>query len=164
MDRRQAIALLAIAAPAIAQPGGQNLLIGAWRLRSNVRTLRDGQTLNHFGPNPVGRIEYDKSGRMFALLMRPGRSSTVPAGMELDNAPEGELRDAVTGFVAYYGNFEVDEATHTVIHHVQASLVPSWVGTDLKRNFCFEVGSLVLTRTSPDGTSSDRLVFDREPD
>jgi len=66
--------------------------------------------------------------------------------------------------VAYYGNFEVDEATHTVIHHVQASLVPSWVGTDLKRNFYFEVGSLVLTRTSPDGTSSDRLVFDREPD
>jgi hypothetical protein len=101
---------------------------------------------------------------MFALLMRPGRISSMAAGMELDDAPENELRDAVTGFVAYFGTFEVDEVTHTVVHHVQASLAPSWVGTDLKRNFHFEDGNLVLTRTSPDGGSSDRLVFNRESD
>jgi hypothetical protein len=84
--------------------------------------------------------------------------------MELDNAPEEELRNAVTGIVAYFGSYEVDESAHTVIHHVEASLFPSWVGTDLKRNFEFERGSLVLTRVSPDGTSSDRLVLNREPD
>jgi hypothetical protein len=101
---------------------------------------------------------------MFALLMRPGRQSSVAPGMELDNAPEDELRKAVTGFVAYFGTYDVDEASHTVIHHVEASLIPSWVGTDLKRNFQFVGGSLVLTRLSPDGASSDRLVLDRAPD
>jgi hypothetical protein len=38
------------------------------------------------------------------------------------------------------------------------------VRTDLQRHFHFEAGRLVLTRTSPDGTGSDRLVFDREPE
>ena len=92
----------------------------------------------------MGRSEYDKAGRMFALLMRPGRQFTVAPGMELDNAPEDELRNAVTGIAAYFGTYEVDETARTVIHHVQASLFPSWVGTDLKRNFQFERGSLVL--------------------
>ena len=164
MDRRQVMALLAISAPALAEPRRQSPLIGCWKLRSCVRTLRDGQTQYHFGRNPVGRIEYDKAGRMFALLTRPGRRSSVSPGMELDNAPEDELRNAVTGFVAYFGTFDIDEATHTVIHHLQASLFPSWVGTDLERNFHFEGRSLVLTRLSPDGASSDRLVWDREPD
>ena len=84
--------------------------------------------------------------------------------MELDDAPENELREAVTGFVAYFGTFQVDEVAHTVVHHVQASLAPNWVGTELKRNFHFEDGKLVLTRISPDGASSDRLVLDRESD
>lgn len=164
MDRRQLIAVLAISTPVLAEPRKQSPLIGCWQLQSCVRTLRDGQTQYHFGRNPVGRIEYDKAGRMFALLMRPGRRSSVPPGMELDKAPEDELRNAVTGFVAYFGTFDIDEATHSVIHHVQASLFPSWVGTNLKRNYHFEGGSLVLTRLSPDGTSSDRLVWHREPD
>ena len=134
MNRRQVMALLAISAPAaFSKSLRHSPLIGCWKLRSCVRTLRSGQTQYHFGRHPVGRIEY-------------------------------ELRNAVTGFVAYFGTFDVDAATHTVIHHVQASLFPSWAGTDLKRNFHFEGRSLVLTRVSPDGTSSDRLVWDREPD
>jgi len=101
---------------------------------------------------------------MFALLMRPERRTSVTPGMELDQAPESELRNIVTGFVSYFGIFSVDPLGHSVTHHVEASLVPSWVGTDLKRNFHFEGRSLVLTRVSPDGTSSDRLVLDRAPD
>jgi hypothetical protein len=49
------------------------------------------------------------------------------------------------GFIAYFGTFDVDESTQTVIHHVQACLVPSWVGTDLKRTYRFNASRLVLT-------------------
>lgn len=101
---------------------------------------------------------------MFALLMRPERRTAVPPGMELDKAPQDELRNIVTGFVSYFGTFDVDQAGHTVTHHIEASLVPSWVGTDLKRNFHFEGSRLALTRVSPDGTSFDRLIWDRGPD
>ena len=101
---------------------------------------------------------------MFALLMRPERHTTVLPGMELDQATQDELRNIVVGFVSYFGTFDVDQVSHTVTHHIAASLVPSWVGTDLKRNFHFEGNSLVLTRVSPDGTSSDRLIWDRLPE
>jgi hypothetical protein len=67
------------------------------------------------------------------------------------------LREAVTGFVAYFGTYDVDEAAHTVTHHVEASLVPSWVGTDVKRQFNFQDGRLLLTAAAPDGSSSYQL-------
>ena len=112
-----------------------------------------------FGEKPVGRIEYDKEGRVFALLMRSGRRSTVAPGLELDAASVEEIREAVTGFVAYFGSYEVDDASQTVTHHVEASLVPSWVGTSLKRRFRFEGARLVLTR-AVSGTT-DELVWER---
>jgi hypothetical protein len=31
--------------------------------------------------------------------------------------------------------FDVDEGARTVIDHVQAGLIPSWVGTDLMRTY-----------------------------
>lgn len=156
MNRRQiVIGSFGLSAGAYAQPAAQNRLIGVWKLRSCLRTYKDGRTEHPFGEKPIGRIEYDKAGRMSALLMRPGRPSTLPPGTELDN-------DAVTGFVAYFGTFDIDEATQSVIHHVQASLAPSWVGTNLKRHFRFDADRLILTR--PASGISDELVWEREPD
>ena len=99
---------------------------------------------------------------MIAILMRPDRRTTVPPDIDLDKAPEGELHEVVDGFLAYYGTFHVDSINKTVTHHVEASLVPSWVGARLKRHFQFEGSSLVLTRELPDGTTPDRLIWDRE--
>jgi hypothetical protein len=96
---------------------------------------------------------------VFALLMRSGRRSTVAPGLELDAASVEEIREAVTGFVAYFGSYEVDDASQTVTHHVEASLVPSWVGTSLKRHFRWDGARLVLTRAVP-GTT-DELVWER---
>ena len=77
------------------------------------------------------------------------------------NASSEEIRDAVNGFVAYFGSFDVDESAQTVIHHVQACLVPSWVGTDLKRVYRFDANRLVLTAAS---TAVLEVVWEREPD
>jgi len=161
MNRRQIIiGAIGVAASASAQPKAHSRLIGVWKLQSCLRTFRDGRTEHPFGDKPVGRIEYDKAGRMSALLMRPGRHSSLPHGMELDKATNEELRDAVTGFVAYFGTFFIDEATQTVVHHVEANLSPSLVGSSLKRTFRFDAGNLILTRPAPD--SSDELIWQRE--
>ena len=162
MNRRQAIGLILLSTRAAAQASSPGPLIGVWKLRSCLRTFKDGRTEHPFGENPVGRLEYDRAGRMSALLMRPGRRSTLPAGTELDKASSEELRNAVTGFVAYFGTFEVEEGTQTVIHHVEASLFPSWVGTDLKRRFRFDSGRLILTSPAPD--RSDEVIWERESD
>ena len=161
MKRREFVALIGMSAGnfAFAQPGLPGSLIGLWTLHNCVRTFADGHKEYPFGEKPVGRIEYDKEGRVFALLMRSGRRSTVAPGLELDAASVEEIREAVTGFVAYFGSYEVDDASQTVTHHVEASLVPSWVGTSLKRHFRWDGARLVLTRAVP-GTT-DELVWER---
>ena len=112
----------------------------------------------------MGRITYDKAGRMSAQLMRPGRRSTVAPGVGLidGSASAEEIRESVNGFIAYFGRFDVDEASNTVIHHVQACLVPSWVGADLKRTYRFSSNRLLLTAASTLGSTD--LVWEREPD
>jgi hypothetical protein len=49
-----------------------------------------------------------------------------------------------------------------VIHHVEACLVPSWVGTDLKRTYRFNANRLVLTAVI--ATNVVELVWERKPD
>ncbi len=137
--------------------------IGVWRLLSCERKFKDGRINYPYGEKPVGRITYDRAGRMSAILMRTGRRSTVPSGVALiaGNASSEEIREAVEGFTAYFGTFDVDESTQTVIHHVQACLVPSWVGTDLTRGYRFSANHLTLTAVS---ATILELVWQREAD
>lgn len=138
-------------------------LVGVWRLVSSTRRYSDGRVEYPYGEEPVGRITYDNAGRMSAQLMRPGRPCSVPSGVNLvaGKAGDAEIREAAGGFAAYFGTFEVDEATQTVIHHVEAALVPSWVGTELKRNYSWGGNRLVLTATS---ASVLEVVWEREKD
>jgi len=100
---------------------------------------------------------------MSAQLMQPGRRSTVAPGITFGAGTPGcdEIRAAAEGFIAYYGRFDIDEATKTVTHHVEACLVPSWVGTDLKRTYRFKAKHLVL---SVESTNLLELVWEREAD
>jgi hypothetical protein len=65
-------------------------------------------------------------------------------------APEDERRAQVTaaadGYIAYAGRFEVEEtAVPTVIHHVEISLVPNWVGRPQRRTVALDGDRLRLT-------------------
>lgn len=162
MNRRELLAAVGASANAFAQGTDRERLIGSWRLRTLVRTFKDGRTEHPYGQQPIGRIQYEKSGRMMALVMRPGRSSTIQAGGGLTTAGCDELREAVTGFIGYFGTYEVNENAKTVIHRVQASLVPDQVNTELVRRFRFDGNRLILHRSAPDGSSSDELVWERE--
>ncbi len=164
MNRRQLIGAITIASAAQAAPAARDRFLGVWTLISCERKSADGRIDYPYGEKPVGRITYDKAGRMSAQLMRPGRRSTVPPGVSLivGGASPEELREAVTGFIAYFGTFDVDESTQTVIHHVQSCLVPSWVGNDLKRTYRFNANRMTLTAKSAGSVTA--LVWERERD
>ena len=162
ISRRLIVGSLGLSAAAWTKPGARQRFFGVWHLVSCERKFQDGRVDFPYGEKPVGRITYDKAGRMSAQVMRPGRRSTVPSGVSLiaGGASAEEIRDAVNGFVAYYGTFDVDEASQTVIHHVQACLIPSWVGTDLKRAYRFSSNRLVLTAVSTDNVMD--LTWERD--
>jgi len=144
-------------------PNAREPFIGVWKLISCQRRWPNGGIDYPYGQDPIGRITYDRAGRMSAQLMRTGRPSTLAPGVSFTggNADGEELRAAVEGFISYFGTFDVEESTHTVIHHVHACLVPSWVGTDLKRTYQFNGNRLVLTAVA---AGISELTWEREPD
>ncbi len=91
------------------------------------------------GDEPTGRIAYDAGGRMWAMILPPDRAPITGA------ASAEEYRAAMRGVVAYYGTYDVDEATGRVIHHVEAASNPAWVGDDFVRWYRFEDGDLRLS-------------------
>ncbi len=107
------------------------------------------------GDNPVGRVYYDLSGRMGAMLHPPGRKP-LPANPTVD-----DYREMNRGLIAYYGTYDVDESTHRVVHHLEAASNPAWIGTDFMRWYTLE-GNRLSLRTSPN--SNQPLVWERLPD
>src|SRR5439155_6346759 len=109
-----------------------------------------GEITYPMGQKPVGRLTYDARGRMSAQIMRPGRAT-------------GDKPAAYDGYVAYYGTYAVKEQEGAVIHHVEASLYPSWVGSDQRRLFRFSEGKLILRSINGSGGpgTENVLVWER---
>jgi hypothetical protein len=155
MNRRTAIAALSLASLASAQTKKSAIrdkFAGVWKLVScESKDKITGEVRYPFGTNPVGRITYDTAGRMSAQAMHPGRravggSPSRGSAAVIREATPDDMRDILSGFIAYFGTFDIDVSSPTVIHHVEACLIPSWVGTDLHRTYEFSGGNrLILT-------------------
>jgi hypothetical protein len=117
----------------VSESGIRERLVGGWRLVGfTVTAAEGGETLRPLGDNPLGAILYTPDGYMSAQLVTPGP-------YEDDQKPNAY-------YVAYSGPYDVDEQAGTVAHHVQVSVIPSWVGTTQIRRVQFgESGTLVLS-------------------
>ena len=123
-------------------------LIGSWRLVSYETTDAAGGKGKPYG-DAVGRISYDAHGNMTGQVMRPDRSPADPGASPADWA-----RAAYLGYIAYFGTYDVAADGQSVVHHVQGSLNPAWVGGDQVRQLRFDGERLILsTNTSKDGVA-----------
>jgi len=116
--------------------------IGTWRLVTSEFRTSDGRVTYPLGENAVGLLIYDGGGRMAAQLMRLDRPEFASGDMR-GGTPD-EFKAAADGYVAYFGTYEVDDQKGTVIHHVDASLFPNWIGQDQVRYFEFSTDRLTL--------------------
>lgn len=119
-------------------------LAGAWRLLSFEYRSDDGEVLAPFGPDPDGILIYDASGTMSGMMSQSGRPP-LPSE-NYGHLTEKEKASLGDGYIGYAGTYEVKG--DRIIHHVQVSFLPNWVGMDLVRAFTFEQGTLTL-RTDP---------------
>ena len=122
-------------------------LVGTWRLVSTEQHLTDGTRRPGpiYGPNGAGCLMYDSTGRMCVILLNPDR----PRWHSEDDPTPEEIQSAMEGFIAYYGTYEVHETEGFVIHHIEAHLVPNWVGTEQKRYFVLSKDRLTLKVAPP---------------
>jgi len=166
MDRRTAMIAMGLAMKAPSGAGlGPTELIAAWRLLSFEREKGGGQIDKPLGDKPVGRLIYDGEGRVSVQLMRAGRSleSAKDARTSWEAAEVatcGEVREMVAGYIAYFGTYDVDEATRTISHYVLGSLIPGWVGTRRTRNY--ELAGDSLTMTLRRGDVVERYLWQRD--
>ena len=122
-----------------APAGEAKRFIGTWRLISDVST---------------GLMYYDSLGNMAAQVM-PNRSRPKYAGPQ--PTPD-EAKAAITGYLAYFGTYTVNESARTITHHRKGNINPGQVTDDAVRGYEFAPGDrLILT---PAG-GANQIIWER---
>jgi hypothetical protein len=120
------------------QAQGNNPFVGTWKLISIETRGADGTLVP--GPNPVGGVNptgtvmYDAAGHVSLQIMPSGRPPSLNILQPL--SPE-QAKEALFGYIAYYGTYTLDERTRTMHIHFDGSLNPSMVGTNGERYYEF---------------------------
>ena len=113
--------------------------VGTWKLISDTTT---------------GIMIYDSLGNMAAKVM-PNRPRAKFVGAQ--PTPE-EAKDAITGYLAYFGTYTVDDKMHIVTHHRKGNINPGQVNDDVVRAYVWgESDRLILT---PAG-STNQIIWER---
>jgi hypothetical protein len=113
-------------------------LIGAWHLVHIDSPGPDGKPTAI--PQPAGMLIYTRDGHISVQLMYPKSAKSI--------SNEYVLND----YEASFGTYTVDEAAHTVTHHVLGSNTRDLiVGKDLPRAYQFTPdGHLIIHSTNPE--------------
>jgi hypothetical protein len=156
----------ATAAPAAAAPAPQaapaEKIEGRWKLRAAEDVRADGTVARYpWGQHPVGSIVVE-GGSCYLQIM----SSDTPAFTA--GSPPGEQMKAalLSSYIAYSGPCTIDEAEGSVTLKVEAAWRPDYVGTQQKRFFRFENGTLLFgpavgSVRAGNETLTRRLTLDR---
>ena len=115
--------------------------IGTWRLVSfEVRSV-DGEVSYPHGEDAVGYIIYDANGYMSVAVMAAGRPAF--ASDDFSGGSTEEKAAAFDSYISYCGRYEV--RGDRIIHHVEVSLLPNWIGGVQERILAFNGNRLSLS-------------------
>ncbi|PYR88670.1 MAG: hypothetical protein DMF84_27290 [Acidobacteria bacterium] len=120
-------------------------LVGTWRLVLYETVDEAGRRSRPYG-DAVGRLTYDPDGNMTGQVMRPNRA---PVSLGEGNAQQ--VRAAYIGYIAYFGTYEIAGDGQAVVHRVEGSLNPAWVGGNQVRAMRFDGDRLILHATVEKG-------------
>jgi len=137
-------------------------LLGTWYLCEAYATDGAGARLHDvYGAQPAGLIHYGADSRMMALITHDGRPRLHG---DRQAAPAHERAAAYKSSVAYAGTFELE--SDWILHKVDVSTYPNWVGSVLRRQVRMEEDRVTLL-TAPqmqDGVETViKLVWQRTP-
>lgn len=130
-------------------------IIGSWKLVSWKYTNEEGKTVDFFGERPMGILTYDPSGYMNAQLMRSDRQNFRSESLTGGSAEE--ISAAYLSYAAYYGRF-FEKSPGEIIHEVEGSLFPNWVGHEEIRYGKIE-GEYLILSTPPIDAQGKKIVF-----
>src|SRR5262245_44915784 len=168
LDCKFAVALIACAAiggvliegsfaPAAGQsPPLRQQIVGTWAYVHNYNVMPDGKRTEPQGPQGIGKGIFilDSNGRFVWNLIR----SDIPkfASNNRQNGSDAENKAAVQGTIAYYGTYEVDEASKSLIMRIEYSSFPNFNGVEQRRTVKLENDELtVINSTAASGGTAN---------
>ena len=116
-------------------------LVDSWKLVSFESRDTNGNIAYPWGKDPLGYLLYNSDGYMSVSIMssiRPKFSSGDLKGGTLE-----EKVAAADSHISYRGTYEVKE--DTVIHHIELSFFPNWIGVEQKRRLSIDGNRLSLS-------------------
>jgi lipocalin-like protein len=120
-------------------------LIGTWLLRRWRLMLEDGSVEEPFGHEPQGVAVWTTDGRMVTTI---GHRDRPAAGADLSTGDDAARLAAVRTFIAYSGTFAIEG--DDVVHTVEMSLDPAWIGTRQRRHVeLSDDGETLILSTDP---------------
>lgn len=115
-------------------------LAGTWKLVSYWTTRPNGERVAPYGEHPAGFLTYTSDGRVFVILSRSDRK---PLDGDRFTASQASRAEAFSTSLAYAGKFTFEG--DRVVHHIEISTLPYYVGTDQVRFAKFEGDRLTLS-------------------
>ena len=119
---------------------------GTWQLTAYEMRLDDGTVMYPLGKDAVGRLMYDGYGLFSAQLMKPGRPDFASGNVYGGTVAETEA--AYNGYLAYFGSYKLDN-DHNMLHHVESSVFPNWIGETQVRAYVFTGENQMSLSTPP---------------
>src|SRR3974377_755376 len=123
-------------------------LIGAWKLVSYEERPVDGSpSFYPMTEQPLGIIMYTPDGYMSAQLSKQKRTPFTSG--DWFKGTNEEYKQEASTYIAYTGEFHVDEEKKTLTHSMFISLFPNWIGQTQPRVVKLEGDELHLSSASP---------------
>jgi len=118
----------------------KQLLVGSWRLMSFEMRDTNGNISYPWGKDTQGYLMYNADGYMSVTVMSSNRLKFSSA--DVKGGTTEEKVAAADTYVSYCGTYEIQQ--NTVIHHIELSFFPNWIGVDQKRMLSLEGDHLSL--------------------
>lgn len=134
-------------------------IVGTWKYISVDNIRPDGSRAPLFGPNPKGRVTFDREGN-YVLLTSRGDQPKFASGNR-NQGTDDEYRAAVQGSIAHFGKYEVNEGDKTITFHIEVSTFPNWNGIDQKRPFSIRGDELKWVTPSASNGGAAEVVLQR---
>lgn len=116
---------------------------GTWSLLEYLLVRADGVVRKPWGEHVSGLLIYTRDGYMSANLMPAVRRKASHAVMTIGTNDKSHRSSR---YISYAGRYTVD--VNTIVHHVEVSLFPTWVGLPQVRHYELGPERLVL-KTPP---------------
>ena len=137
----------------------QDKMQGIWWLLSREDWTKGGEQIIDpiLGPSPIGLISYAKN-HFAAQFMKRDRTETITT--QISNTGSNNT-NAIGGYDAYFGTYEVNEDSGKVAHTLIGSITPTNIGIKVSRDLRVIEDQLIiqLDTTTLEGVPITRTLI-----